>query len=83
MSSKSSDKTSQNDLQTEDENISEITPLLNNTACTPKISNENNVSRKEDKQIKRVEAELAAVKVTGSGKLLIRTAKLSSCRILS
>ena len=26
------------------------------------ISNENNVSRKEDKQIKRVEAELAAVK---------------------
>ena len=62
MCSKSSDKTSQNDLQTEDENISEITPLLNNTACTPKISNESNVSRKEDKQIKRVEAELALVK---------------------
>ena len=62
MCSKSSDKTSQNDLQTEDKNISEMTPLLNNTACTPKISNGNNVSRKEDKQIKRVEAELAAVK---------------------
>ena len=61
-SSKSNDNTNQNDLQTEDENISEVTPFLNNTVCTPMISNEKNVSRKEDKQIKRVEAELAAVK---------------------
>ena len=53
-SSKSSDNTNKNDLQTEDENISEVTPLLNNTVCTPMISNEKNVSRKEDKQIKRV-----------------------------
>ena len=61
-SSKSRDNTNQNDLQTEDENISEVTSLLNNTVCTPMISNKKNVSRKEDKQIKRVEAELAAVK---------------------
>ena len=60
-SSKSRNNTNQNDLQTEDENISEVT-LLNNTVCTPMISNKKNVSRKEDKQIKRVEAELAAVK---------------------
>ena len=61
-SSKSSDNTNQNDLQTEDGNISEVTPLLNNIVCASMISNEKNVSRKEDKQIKRVEAELAAVK---------------------
>ena len=53
-SSKSSDNTNQNGLQTEDENINEVTSLLNNTACTPMISNEKNVSRKEDKEIKRV-----------------------------
>ena len=47
-SSKSNDNTNQNDLQTEDENISEVTPFLNNTVCTPMISNEKNVSRKED-----------------------------------
>ena len=62
VSSKNSDNRNQNDLQTENENISEVTPLLNNTACTPMISNEKNVSGKEDKQIKRVEAELEAVK---------------------
>ena len=50
-SSKSSDNTNQNNLQTEDENISEVPPLLNNTVCTSMISNEKNVSRKEDKQI--------------------------------
>ena len=61
-SSKSRDNTNQNDLQTEDENISEVTSLLNNTVCTPMISNKKNVSRKEDKQIKSIEAELAAVK---------------------
>ena len=60
--SKSNDNTNQNDLQTEDENISEVTPFLNNTVCTPMISNEKSVSRKADKQIKRVETELAAVK---------------------
>ena len=61
-SSKSRNNTNQNDLQTEDENISEVTSLLNNTVCTPMISNKKNVSRKEDKQIKSIEAELAAVK---------------------
>ena len=61
-SSKSRNNTNQNDLQTEDENISEVTSLLNNTVCTPMISNTKNVSRKEDKQIKSIEAELAAVK---------------------
>ena len=61
-SSKSSHNTNRNGLQTGDENINEVTALLNNTVCTPMISNEKNVSRKEDKQIKRVEAELAAVK---------------------
>ena len=60
--SKSNDNTNQNDLQTEDENISEVTPFLNNTVCAPMISNEKNVSRKEDKQIERFEAKLAAVK---------------------
>ena len=60
--SKNSDNRNQNDLQTENENISEVTPLLNNTACTPMIFNEKNISGKEDKQIKRVEAELEAVK---------------------
>ena len=45
-SSKSSDNTNQQDLQTEDENINEVTPLLNNTVYTPMISNEKNVSRK-------------------------------------
>ena len=53
-SSKSSDNMNRKDLQTEDENINEVTALLNNTVCTPMISNEKNVSRKEDKQIKRV-----------------------------
>ena len=53
-SSKSSDNTNQNDLQTEDENITKVTRFPNNTVCTPMISNEKNVSRKEDKQIKRV-----------------------------
>ena len=61
-SSKSRNNTNQNDLQTEDKNISEVTSLLNNTVCTPMISNKKNVSRKEDKQIKSIEAELAAVK---------------------
>ena len=61
-SSKSSYNTNQSDLQTEDENISEVIPLLNNTVCTLMISNEKDVLRKEDKQIKRVEAELEAVK---------------------
>ena len=61
-SSKSRNNTNQNDLETEDENISEVTSLLNNTVCTPMISNKKNVSRKEDKQIKSIEAELAAVK---------------------
>ena len=60
--SKSSDNTNQNDLWTKDRNISEETPLVNNTVCIPMISNEKNISRIEDKQIKRVEAELAAVK---------------------
>ena len=46
-SSKSSDNTNQNGLQTEDENINEVTSLLNNTACTPMISTEKNVSRKK------------------------------------
>ena len=53
-SSKSSGNTNRNDLQTEDENITKATPFPNNTVCTPMISNEKNVSRKEDKQIKRV-----------------------------
>ena len=61
-SSKSRNNTNQNDLQTEDKNISEVTSLLNNTVYTPMISNKKNVSRKEDKQIKSIEAELAAVK---------------------
>ena len=61
-STKSSDNSNQNNLQTEDENNNEVTALLNNTVCTPMISNEKNVSRKEDKQIKRVEVELVAVK---------------------
>ena len=52
-SSKSSDNTNQNDLQTKDENITKVTPFPNNTVCTPMTSNEKNVSRKEDKQIKR------------------------------
>ena len=60
--SKSNDNTNQNDLQTEDENISEVTPFINNTVCTPMISNEKNVSRKEDKKIERIEAELAVIK---------------------
>ena len=60
--SKSNDNTNENDLQTEDENISEVTPFLKNTVCTPMISTEKNVSRKEGKQIERVEAELAAMK---------------------
>ena len=60
--SKSNDNTNQNDLETEDENISEVTPFINNTDCTPMISNEKNVSRKKDKQIERVEAELGAIK---------------------
>ena len=47
-SSKSSDNTNQNDLQTEDENISEVTPLPNNTVCALMISNEKVVSRKKD-----------------------------------
>ena len=46
-SSKSSGNTNRKDLQTEDENINEVTALLNNTVCTPMISNEKNVSRKE------------------------------------
>ena len=41
--SKSNDNTNQNDLQTEDENISEVTPFLNNNVYTPMISNEKNV----------------------------------------
>ena len=45
--SKSSDNINQNNLQTEDENISEVTPVLNNTVCTPMISNEKNVSRRK------------------------------------
>ena len=61
-SSKSSNNTNQNDLQINDENISEGNPLLNNTVCMPMISNEKDVSRKEDKQMKRVEAKLLAVK---------------------
>ena len=42
--------------------ISEETPLKNNTVCIPMTSNEKNISRMEDKQIKRVEVELTAVK---------------------
>ena len=42
--------------------MSKVTPLLSDTVCTPMISNEKNVSRKKCRQIKRVEAELAAVK---------------------
>ena len=60
--SKSNDNTNQNDLQTEDENISEVAPFLNNNVCTPMISNEKNVLRREDKQIEKNEAELAVVK---------------------
>ena len=46
-SSKSSGNTNRKDLQTEDENINEVTSLLNNTACTPMISTEKSVSRKK------------------------------------
>ena len=48
--------------------------MLNDTVCTPKISNEKNVSSKEDKQIKRAEAELADVK----GHLKCEIAKMNS-----
>ena len=77
-SSKSSDNTNQQNLQTEDENINEVTPLLNNTVYTPMISNEKNVSRKEDKQIKRVKAELAAVKSHLKCKIANMNSKIES-----
>ena len=49
--SKSNDNTNQNDLQTEDESISEVIPFLNNTVGTPMISNEKTIQeRKTNKQ---------------------------------
>ena len=76
-SSKSSNNTNQNDLQINDENISEGSPLLI-SVCMPMISNEKDVSRKEDKQIKRVEAKLVAVKSCLKCEIACKNSKIES-----